>query len=1654
MSAYDYNDNYIRAILGPLSMITGAASLGNTQSEQFKNGIRETGYQALNLIPEYGPLASNLARTTDIVNNALYNKVAGGYKGGIGTTIHNIQGYIPGGGGPMLSAATGVANRMFGSKINEPYVDRTRQQLNNTDRWNTNASTYNTLSFDIDTMRPDMPSVYKSNVGKDGSGLFGMWKPTKANDTYNDLKYKEKVVNRRIGNKVNDAFTSVTDNALRNNARKFYDNQYCFGGKMFENGGNLFNYGLNFDNGLQYINAGSTHELNPNNGVPISINKQDGQPNLVEEGEVVANGEYVFSNRLKLPDEVARKLGVPRGKTFAEAVKYLSAESEELPNDPIVKQGLEDSIARLQASQERLKKDQQEQQQMIQQMLAQPMADEQQQYADPYGVQDTNQYDNQYENQYAYGGHMFATGTPELDNYTTNGQPDTTIANAPKVIQDETGGFSYVLPSNDGNEYVLPVNGIDGLNFNPETNKFQYNASNIQGYYNDKTGRPISAKGVTVTPYSSAIEQTKNEHDGELPYYATRKMLYDYGEDGLKKLGYIHPAGYHDIWVNSNAQDPVVQALQQGPITFLKKITTDPGTPFYNDVYLPNTMYNDATLKAKRVAQKITDVYTNNDPLQKYGLKALNWAFQNFVPEDVVDIGLDTGLGMALEPVAGAARGFSKDIMKGMKQAGKHARRITNELLPEPTVQMRLSDGSVVNVPQRMVDEFHIDIGRGPSNTPNAGSTTPNAGSVSTEYIDELLEHGAIDPGKNTKRIRGYKRKSDNTFLSKRIEKRFQQTKDSDGNYYINGKVYNTEAKARRAFEQESKRTVAAYRNAEDLARQRSVKEVRQREYRKRDESIEKYNNAKDELEKIKQKLKDLKKTGLNSKRYNEAKKKLDKLRSNAYYNVKKTRDNIISEDDIAKTIEDELKNKRKLFKEEAMDIKQDLANEYPWLKDETNLFRNIPGFVSHPKKKLIGGLVALPSAISGGIAIYNNLFGSDIDENSDGSTNTNSNSTTTTSKSLHDVLLEDQYQLTVDPNTGDSVYSRDNGDGTTNIVLPDGRAVVTNTGSGEIISSVGEYKTPETKAIEAANTLREKNKQKKEQQQTQPVKTTRRSTQQVRSNNGGETIIDWGTRYDNNEFAYGGHIYDGETEKSQYVPVSNLKDWQRTDFTNFDWNNTSSLPKGFDWDWRRGLLNRFDNWNPYKHTEQWGIDGYDGIYKEGSVQEKTLRADPRYNFFNKDNNNLIRYGKLYNIFNENNQPIKKVDFSQPLDKQLDFIKNLRYNKSVGSGSQEIGLKQNRYYIQDENGNRRYVNVPDPTLYDVAEKYTDFTIDPIDPSIAYYNYLIKDTPQNNTIQDDVTASLPQEQTPQPKHEFIPYVDDSLRYAPLGINAMSLINNMRPIDFTPANEYENYARQLGNPISLPVSTIGNYRRRNPFDEEYSANLINQNNASALRQGYDIAGGNRAMQMGSQASRDFATQQQLAQNILSAYQANRTDDAQVSDFNRGTDNTNASIENARNNAQADINANLRAKSLLSLMQAAKYRQDLIDQRDTAIANDLSVLSENLGNIGSEDRNENIRRWLYNTGAMATPYDLLKPAETKGKNKKDEKTAVVDGKNKKVPEVEKTRDEIVKDAILTNNPELLYDLAIQDALDPTGFGRYVAGKKIKIKTNKRKK
>lgn len=289
------------------------------------------------------------------IGNLAGGAISGGLESGAGSAISNIGGTIgnvlstvnPVAGG-IVSAGSeifgGITNRIVGSKLNT-------EKIAEIEKSNNAMNTIMVDSDDADSVmdqwtNQDFGSNFsKADIGKDG--LFS----SKAASKYRQLKKQQEAARNRALLAYENAIDAVDTQSDLNAIANFtaYGGPIDIGRNMFNRGGIMHQHGGDFSNGLIFIDNGGTHEQNPFEGVQIGVDAQ-GIPNMVEEGEVVWN-DYVFSNRLKPTKEFKDKYKV-KGETFADVAKEMQKESEERPNDPISKRGLEDSMMKLQIEQE------------------------------------------------------------------------------------------------------------------------------------------------------------------------------------------------------------------------------------------------------------------------------------------------------------------------------------------------------------------------------------------------------------------------------------------------------------------------------------------------------------------------------------------------------------------------------------------------------------------------------------------------------------------------------------------------------------------------------------------------------------------------------------------------------------------------------------------------------------------------------------------------------------------------------------------------------------------------------------------------------------------------------------------------------------------------------------------------------------------------------------------------------------------------------------------------------------------------------------------------------------------------------------------------------------------------------------------------------
>lgn len=369
-------------------------SLKNTFSGQNLTDIAKGGIGALGSI--VGQVGGNL--------------IGGGLQSGAGNTISSIGSTVgsaistvnPLVGG-MVSVGSGLigglTNRMFGSKLNQENINQVKGNISSTANTSFGGSADDLMSQLSGASM--LGNINRSDIGKDG------WFSHKAKNLTNKLRAQAEAANTRLYNNFNQAADITNENQF---LQSMY-NVEAFGGPLFKEGGiiikkenrgkftesanranmgvqeyarhilankedysptlikranfarnfggrkafggDLNTYGGTYNGGLEYINNGHIHSENPYGGVPMGTDR-NGTPNLVEEGETIWN-DYVFSNRLKVPETLTDKYKLSKDITFAEASKKLGKEIEETPNDPISKRTFNSFMQDLQQSQEEVK---------------------------------------------------------------------------------------------------------------------------------------------------------------------------------------------------------------------------------------------------------------------------------------------------------------------------------------------------------------------------------------------------------------------------------------------------------------------------------------------------------------------------------------------------------------------------------------------------------------------------------------------------------------------------------------------------------------------------------------------------------------------------------------------------------------------------------------------------------------------------------------------------------------------------------------------------------------------------------------------------------------------------------------------------------------------------------------------------------------------------------------------------------------------------------------------------------------------------------------------------------------------------------------------------------------------------------------------------
>ena len=346
-----------------------------------------------------GKIGNVVGALGDVVGGAANRIISGGLNSGAGNAVSGIGSAVGSAistVNPLIGGAvkigTGIIgggiNALFGMKTDQKKLQAANEGTNYLNSFVSDASTFDDIQGP--NAVANVQNAYKG-------GLFKKGKARRKNAALRaERANAESWANRSVDNNIDNIAETQMDNMLANYAAfggplggmpslgtgaidyDFMSNYLMTKNKAaeaknkiatnvfgnlpvtslstFALGGDMQTNGGDFSNGLSHIDAGGSHEENPYDGVQVGISRENGQPNLVEEGETIFD-DYVFSKRIKADAETKKKFHVGKNTdiSYADLSKKLEKESLERPNDPISQNGLKKQLHNLADEQERQK---------------------------------------------------------------------------------------------------------------------------------------------------------------------------------------------------------------------------------------------------------------------------------------------------------------------------------------------------------------------------------------------------------------------------------------------------------------------------------------------------------------------------------------------------------------------------------------------------------------------------------------------------------------------------------------------------------------------------------------------------------------------------------------------------------------------------------------------------------------------------------------------------------------------------------------------------------------------------------------------------------------------------------------------------------------------------------------------------------------------------------------------------------------------------------------------------------------------------------------------------------------------------------------------------------------------------------------------------
>ena len=346
--------------------------------------------------------SSAVSAAAGLVGGLANTAISDGYSTGAGSTLSSLgtaAGGIVGQFNPIAGAAVtvgsnilgGLTNRAFGTKTNEAALRAANEGTAALNNFRSNAGSFDEIQG---------PQTFASVQDAYKGGWFSGSKARRKNAELRRQRQDAlSWAGRSVENNIDNIASDQMNNALANYAADggFMDftggmdvdsaigygfmNDYLLNkkaqnesknkvgglgflggepqgaGTLLALGGDVQTHGGDFTTGMTRVDAGGSHEGNPNDGVQMGVDGE-GVPNLVEEGEVVFN-DFVYSRRIMVNDEVKKRFHLPKKKeiSYADVAKKLEKEFAERPNDPISKSAFKKQMEELAQMQEEQKKE-------------------------------------------------------------------------------------------------------------------------------------------------------------------------------------------------------------------------------------------------------------------------------------------------------------------------------------------------------------------------------------------------------------------------------------------------------------------------------------------------------------------------------------------------------------------------------------------------------------------------------------------------------------------------------------------------------------------------------------------------------------------------------------------------------------------------------------------------------------------------------------------------------------------------------------------------------------------------------------------------------------------------------------------------------------------------------------------------------------------------------------------------------------------------------------------------------------------------------------------------------------------------------------------------------------------------------------------------